>query len=125
MKLDTDAYGSKCSNLYPGMETDEDVGRGNMLDNMPPISCDGTLEGETGTSSNEIGDLTFCMGNYISDFMKMMFTMRSHHMLTDVVLEVGNELFHVHKVVLAAGSPYFKVQVLQLNEAYEVGEAVT
>ncbi|XP_022815977.1 kelch-like ECH-associated protein 1 isoform X1 [Spodoptera litura] len=105
MKLDTDA---KCSNLYPGMETDEDVGRGNMLDNMPPISCDGTLEGETGTSSNEIGDLTFCMGNYISDFMKMMFTMRSHHMLTDVVLEVGNELFHVHKVVLAAGSPYFK-----------------
>ncbi|CAH2208923.1 jg18153, partial [Pararge aegeria aegeria] len=34
--------------------------------------------------------------------------MRSHHMLTDVVLEVGNELFHVHKVVLAAGSPYFK-----------------
>lgn len=53
------------------METDEDVGRGNMLDNMPPISCDGTLEGETGTSSNEIGDLTFCMGNYISDFMKV------------------------------------------------------
>ncbi|XP_069354584.1 kelch-like ECH-associated protein 1 isoform X2 [Maniola hyperantus] len=38
----------------------------------------------------------------------MLFTMRSHHMLTDVVLEVGNELFHVHKVVLAAGSPYFK-----------------
>ncbi|XP_021196230.3 kelch-like ECH-associated protein 1B isoform X2 [Helicoverpa armigera] len=90
------------------METDEDVGRGNMLDNMPPISCDVTLEGEVGTGSNEIGDLTFCMGNYISDFMKMMFTMRSHHMLTDVVLEVGNELFHVHKVVLAAGSPYFK-----------------
>lgn len=77
------------------------------MDNMPPISCD-VLEGEVGTGSNEIGDLTFCMGNYISDFMKMMFTMRSHHMLTDVVLEVGNELFHVHKVVLAAGSPYFK-----------------
>lgn len=29
-------------------------------------------------------------------------------MLTDVVLEVGNELFHAHKVVLAAASPYFK-----------------
>lgn len=29
-------------------------------------------------------------------------------MLTDVVLEVGPELFYAHKVVLAAGSPYFK-----------------
>lgn len=29
-------------------------------------------------------------------------------MLTDVVLEVGNDLFHAHKVVLAAASPYFK-----------------
>lgn len=45
----------------------------------------------------------------------MMFTMRSHHMLTDVVLEVGNELFHVHKVVLAAGSPYFKVSSFFLH----------
>ncbi|KAJ8732581.1 hypothetical protein PYW07_015180 [Mythimna separata] len=107
MKQDTYVFGSQCNPPYIGMETDEDVGRGNMLDNMPPISCD-VLEGEVGTGSNEIGDLTFCMGNYISDFMKMMFTMRSHHMLTDVVLEVGNELFHVHKVVLAAGSPYFK-----------------
>nr|XP_049702988.1 kelch-like ECH-associated protein 1B isoform X1 [Helicoverpa armigera] len=108
MKLDSNILGPECCPPFIGMETDEDVGRGNMLDNMPPISCDVTLEGEVGTGSNEIGDLTFCMGNYISDFMKMMFTMRSHHMLTDVVLEVGNELFHVHKVVLAAGSPYFK-----------------
>ncbi|XP_049865708.1 kelch-like ECH-associated protein 1B isoform X2 [Pectinophora gossypiella] len=90
------------------METDEDISRGNLLDGMPPMSCDGGIEGAVGTGSNDIGDMTFCMGNYISDFMKMMFTMRSHHMLTDVVLEVGNELFHVHKVVLAAGSPYFK-----------------
>uniref|UniRef100_A0A2A4JEC7 Kelch-like protein diablo n=4 Tax=Heliothis virescens TaxID=7102 RepID=A0A2A4JEC7_HELVI len=107
MKLDSNILGPECCPPFIGMETDEEVGRGNMLDNMPPISCD-VLEGEVGTGSNEIGDLTFCMGNYISDFMKMMFTMRSHHMLTDVVLEVGNELFHVHKVVLAAGSPYFK-----------------
>lgn len=34
--------------------------------------------------------------------------MRGHQMLTDVVLEVGNDLFHAHKVVLAAASPYFK-----------------
>ncbi|CAB3243823.1 unnamed protein product [Arctia plantaginis] len=97
--------------FYPinmGMETDEDVSRCNMLDNLPPISCEPSLENDLGSGSNDIGDMTFCMGNYVSDFMKMMFTMRSHHMLTDVVLEVGNELFHVHKVVLAAGSPYFK-----------------
>lgn len=29
-------------------------------------------------------------------------------MLTDVRLEVVNEVFHTHKVVLAAASPYFK-----------------
>lgn len=34
--------------------------------------------------------------------------MRSHHMLTDVVLEVQQELFHAHKVILSAASPYFK-----------------
>nr|XP_037874793.1 kelch-like ECH-associated protein 1B isoform X3 [Bombyx mori] len=90
------------------METDEDSRRTNMLDDLPPISCDSNFEDSAGSGSNEIGDMTFCMGNYISEFMKMMFTMRSHQMLTDVVLEVGNELFHVHKVVLAAGSPYFK-----------------
>ncbi|KAL1116712.1 hypothetical protein AAG570_005184 [Ranatra chinensis] len=38
----------------------------------------------------------------------MMSMMRCHQMLTDVVLEVGSELFHSHKVVLAAASPYFK-----------------
>lgn len=41
----------------------------------------------------------------------MMFMMRSHHMLTDVILEVGTELFHAHKVILAAASPYFKVNI--------------
>lgn len=50
----------------------------------------------------------------------MMFTMRSHHMLTDVVLEVGNELFHVHKVVLAAGSPYFKVSIYLLEYTIQI-----
>lgn len=34
--------------------------------------------------------------------------MRGHQMLTDVVLEVGTELFYAHRVVLAAASPYFK-----------------
>lgn len=57
----------------------------------------------------DLGDMTFYMTNYIKDAMKMMFMMRSHHMLTDVVLEVGSELFYAHKVILAAASPYFKV----------------
>lgn len=59
----------------------------------------------------DLGDMTFCMANYLKETMKMMFMMRSHHMLTDVILEVGSELFHAHKVILAAASPYFKVSL--------------
>ncbi|XP_034946076.1 kelch-like ECH-associated protein 1B [Chelonus insularis] len=54
------------------------------------------------------GDMTFCMADHIKDTMQMMFMMRSHHMLTDVCLEVGTELFYAHKIILAAASPYFK-----------------
>ncbi|XP_047986371.1 kelch-like ECH-associated protein 1B [Leguminivora glycinivorella] len=89
------------------MDADMEGAGRNMLDDMPPINYE-ALQGDVAPGCNDVGDMTFCMGNYVSDFMKMMFTMRSHHMLTDVVLEVGSELFHVHKVVLAAGSPYFK-----------------
>lgn len=53
-------------------------------------------------------DMTFCMSNYAKEALKMMFMMRSHNMLTDVILEVKNELFPAHKVVLSAASPYFK-----------------
>ncbi|XP_004524320.1 kelch-like ECH-associated protein 1 [Ceratitis capitata] len=53
-------------------------------------------------------DMTFCMSNYAKEVLKMMFMMRSHNMLTDVVLEVKQELFPAHKVVLSAASPYFK-----------------
>ena len=63
--------------------------------------------------NNDLGDVTFYMSKYLKEAMKMMFMMRSHHMLTDVVLEVGSELFHAHKVVLAAASPYFKVCEIQ------------
>lgn len=63
----------------------------------------------------DLGDMTFCMANYLKETMKMMFMMRSHHMLTDVILEVGSELFHAHKVILAAASPYFKVSSQQLS----------
>lgn len=79
--------------------------------NPPPVSgeeadWEGTLNTE---KHGDLGDMTFCMANYVKEAMKMMFMMRSHHMLTDVVLEVGTELFHAHKVILAAASPYFKV----------------
>lgn len=53
------------------METDEDVSRCHMLDNLPPISCDPSSENDVGNGSNDIGDMTFCMGNYVSDFMKV------------------------------------------------------
>ncbi|XP_075148028.1 kelch like ECH associated protein 1 isoform X2 [Haematobia irritans] len=53
-------------------------------------------------------DMTFCMSNYAKEALKMMFMMRSHNMLTDVILEVNQELFPAHKVVLSAASPYFK-----------------
>lgn len=54
------------------------------------------------------GDMAFCMSNYAREAMKMLFMMRSHHMLTDVILEVKTEQFHAHKVILSAASPYFK-----------------
>lgn len=54
------------------------------------------------------GDMTFGMSHYPKEALKMIFLMRSHHMLTDVVLEVEHEVFHAHKVILSAASPYFK-----------------
>lgn len=59
-------------------------------------------------SREELGDMTFFMSNYAKEALKMMFMMRSHHMLTDVTLQIEQETFHAHKVVLSAASPYFK-----------------
>ncbi|EEB16492.1 conserved hypothetical protein [Pediculus humanus corporis] len=59
-------------------------------------------------TSNSAGDITFSIFSYIKEAIKMMALMRNHRMLTDVILEVGAESFHAHKVVLAAASPYFK-----------------
>lgn len=60
------------------------------------------------TAREDLGDMAFYMPNYSREVLKMMFMMRSHHMLTDVTLEVEQETFHAHKVVLSAASPYFK-----------------
>lgn len=57
---------------------------------------------------SDTGDISFYMENYTKDIIKMMSIMRSHHLLTDVILEVQQELFHAHKLVLCASSPYFK-----------------
>ncbi|KAJ8940663.1 hypothetical protein NQ318_017712 [Aromia moschata] len=63
---------------------------------------------QSGNMNTDFGDMSFMMLDYIKEAMKSMDMMRGHHMLTDVVLEVGTELFHAHRVVLAAASPYFK-----------------
>lgn len=68
----------------------------------------GIYGGGGGDNKDDQGDMSFCMSNYARETMKNIFMMRSHHMLTDVVLEVQQELFHAHKVILSAASPYFK-----------------
>uniref|UniRef100_A0A182P421 BTB domain-containing protein n=1 Tax=Anopheles epiroticus TaxID=199890 RepID=A0A182P421_9DIPT len=64
--------------------------------------------GGNAAAKEDLGDMAFYMPNYSREVLKMMFMMRSHHMLTDVTLEVEQETFHAHKVVLSAASPYFK-----------------
>lgn len=53
------------------METEEENGHTNILDSMPPISCESSITGDMSTAANDIGDMTFCMGNYITDVMKV------------------------------------------------------
>lgn len=81
----------------------------NNSDGFPDFSENS--QGPDGSLKNDMedqGEMSFCMSNYARETMKMMFMMRSHHMLTDVIIEVQEELFHAHKVVLSAASPYFK-----------------
>lgn len=54
------------------MQTEDEFAR-NLLDHMPPINCD-LFEGPYG-GNNDIGDMTFCLGNYVPDFMKVCFLM--------------------------------------------------
>lgn len=78
-------------------------------DGFPDFSDNSNAAFESSQPNKEDpGDMSFCMSNYARETMKMMFMMRSHHMLTDVIIEVQQELFHAHKVVLSAASPYFK-----------------
>lgn len=70
--------------------------------------CNSYASVEEVSAKDESGDMTFSMVKYSKDVLKMMYMMRSHHMLTDVILEVEKEQLHVHKVILSAASPYFK-----------------
>ncbi|XP_066145926.1 kelch-like ECH-associated protein 1B isoform X1 [Euwallacea fornicatus] len=91
----------------PIMEGDEDsAGLGSHA--RSSSSCPRSACSPSSSSSGDLVDMSFMMIDYLKDAMKAMDMMRSHRMLTDVTLEVGSELFHAHRVVLAAASPYFK-----------------
>lgn len=59
-------------------------------------------------SKDDNSDMTVFMQNYPKEAIRQMLMMRSNHILTDVVLEVDKEIYHCHKLVLSAASPYFK-----------------
>ncbi|KAG8327622.1 Kelch-like H-associated protein 1 [Homalodisca vitripennis] len=67
----------------------------------------------------DTNDMTFVINSYLKDAMKIMNMMRSHNLLTDIILEVGSESFQAHKVVLAAASPYFK-KTLKMPESLDL-----
>ncbi|CAG9819221.1 unnamed protein product [Phaedon cochleariae] len=80
-------------------------------DDFSPNNCHSSRSNHNKTPNGnhtDFGDFHFTILDYLKDAMKAMDMMQSHQMLTDVVLEVGKEQFHAHKVVLAAASPYFK-----------------
>uniref|UniRef100_A0A1B0CL03 BTB domain-containing protein n=1 Tax=Lutzomyia longipalpis TaxID=7200 RepID=A0A1B0CL03_LUTLO len=82
-----------------------------VADDLAPngdLTCSSPSSENVDLIKEDSGDMTFRLSRYSKEVLKMMFMMRSHHMLTDVLLEVGKELFHAHKVVLSAASPYFK-----------------
>ncbi|XP_057375527.1 kelch-like ECH-associated protein 1 [Daphnia carinata] len=54
------------------------------------------------------GEMKCCIKSYQYDLLKSLYVMKHNQMLTDVRLDVANESFHAHKIVLAAASPYFK-----------------
>lgn len=64
----------------------------------------------TEKNGNFGNEMTFCLSNFVKGVMKVMYMLRNHHVLTDVILEVDSEDFHAHKIILAAASPYFKVK---------------
>jgi len=55
-----------------------------------------------------LGEMKCTFRSYHFDLLKSLLVMKHNQILTDVRLEVVNEVFHAHKIILAAASPYFK-----------------
>lgn len=104
--LDPELLYLQCNSPDGAMEAAEEYTKSLLGPSGTP--CHSYSSVEEVSAKDDSGDMSFSMSKYSSDVLKMMYMMRSHHMLTDVILEVGTELFHVHKVVLSAASPYFK-----------------
>lgn len=82
--------------------TDEDI----LMSPAQPASVN---SGNNNQQKDDLGDMTFCMSNYAKEALKMMFMMRQHHMLTDCILEVDNELFHVNIFLINLFVKYLKM----------------
>ncbi|KAK2727542.1 hypothetical protein QYM36_008134 [Artemia franciscana] len=59
-------------------------------------------------TSSIVGDSKYVAPGHTKEAMMAMSIMRANGMLTDLRLEVGKEIFNVHRIVLASSSPYFK-----------------
>lgn len=65
---------------------------------QPSASCSPSPPTNTEPAVEEPDMAKFYMSEYMIETMKMLYMMRCHHMLTDVVVQVESELFHAHKV---------------------------
>ncbi|KAG7171934.1 Kelch-like protein 17-like 1, partial [Homarus americanus] len=118
---------------YPDIEMEETGvggrGRGNGANGTNARGCIRPRHCN-GASYRDSGEIKFCISEYKNDAFQMMLLMKSNQMLTDVKLEVGREIFHGHKIVLAAASPYFKMNhVIDacctfLEQQLEAGNAI-
>ncbi|XP_035895862.1 kelch-like ECH-associated protein 1B isoform X2 [Anopheles stephensi] len=101
--------GGPGTSSHPATDGQATIGGGNGTTSVQWVqSGGGPVSVGSNAAKEDLGDMAFYMPNYSREVLKMMFMMRSHHMLTDVTLEVEQETFHAHKVVLSAASPYFK-----------------
>ncbi|XP_063705681.1 kelch-like ECH-associated protein 1B isoform X2 [Culicoides brevitarsis] len=79
-----------------------------MMDFCEEAMDYGLHSDDLSSSKDDTTDMTVFMPNYPKDAIRQMQMMRSNQLLTDVILEVDQELYHCHKIVLSAASPYFQ-----------------
>lgn len=60
-------------------------------------------------NDNDEDSLTVKFSSFPKEALEVMSLLRCHQKLCDVEINVGNEVFQAHKIVLASASPYFKV----------------